>query len=230
MKVETGTILQSAATALQDECEPRRWPLPELLGYLNDGLREMVRIAPLAFLEYRVHELREGTQQYVPDCYQVLTVSTNVSGGSYDEAGEPDGPIQRGRALRQVNLDRLSAFDLYWHGKEEQAEAKEYLIPGSDRRMFWVFPPNDGTGKVELQLIAYPKTVDAPAEPDNIDSYTMAAGVESVYAPALDYYIQSRAWAKDADFAANHELATRYYELFKEVLQRENVLTGETLR
>lgn len=212
MTITASSLLEQAATQLQDD-DHVRWPLPELLVYLNAGLRETLWVQPVAFRQWRIIELDEGPRQVVDDAYQVLALTGNIASGDYDDG------ITRGKAVRQTSLERLNFYAPDWHSESAEASVREYMLDTVDRQSFWVYPPNDGSGKVEAKLIATPQTLDEPSDPDTLSSYdSLDIEMEGVYAPALVYYILSRAWAKDTDFAGNLELSTRYYNLFKSVL------------
>ena len=212
MSVSVSRLLTQTATQLQDQ-DHNRWPLPELLDYLNSGMREIIWIQPIAFRQWRILDLSEGPRQYFSDLYQILQITSNIISGDLQTG------VVRGRAPRQVLIGRLDLFTPGWMNSDLSSEVVEYALDSVDRQAFWVFPPNDGTGKVESKVIAKPEFLDTPATPDDLSSYTsMEANIESEFSPALVYYMLSRAWAKDSDFAGNMDISTRYYGLFKSVL------------
>ena len=59
-------------------------------------------------------------------------------------------------------------------------------------------------------------------DPEVLASYDIDLPVDAVYAPALTYYVLHRAWAKDADFAANQQNSNQYYDLFKQAVGAES--------
>lgn len=204
---KASAILLNAARALTDERDHRRWPLPELFAYLKDGLWELLEKRPDIFSESRSHNLQAGTRQSVPNVHAVLRVKMNV---------DRTNPTVRGRAIRQVTLAHLDNFDPYWHGNAAKSEVINYVLDGIDKAAFWVSPPNDGTGAVELDVALEPESMvlASGANPNALASYDVDIPIESQFAPALTYYVLHRAWAKDADYAANQQNSNRYYELF----------------
>ena len=221
MTVSVKHLLEQTATQLQDQ-NHERWPLSELLDYLNAGMREIIWLQPLAFRQWRILSLQQGPRQVFTDAFQILDLTGNIQSGDYNTG------VVRGRALRRVSLDRLDLFSPNWLDSQAAVQAKEYALDTVDRQSFWVFPPNDGTGMIEARIIAKPQFLDEPANPDDPASYdTMEANIEAEYAPALVYYMLSRAWAKDADFAGNMEISTRYYGLFKSMLASGSTAGGD---
>lgn len=203
---KVATVLLNAATHLQDENGHIRWPLAELMRYLNDGLLELLRLQPQGFAQTQLAQLAAGTRQSVQGVYAVLNVRFNVDPAT-------DAPR---RAVRQVSLKHLDNFNPEWHTDTATAEVNNYARDPYDLQRFWVHPPNDGTGKVEVEVAIAPETVKIADGADDtlLASYQIDLPVRDIFAPALTYYVLHRAWAKDADFASNQQNSNKYYELF----------------
>lgn len=214
MATKVSTILLNAATALTDERDHRRWPLPELMRYLSDGLLETLELRPQAFSESQTHNLTSGSRQAVEDVYSVLDVPMNV---------DPSDPTVPKRTVRRVTKAHLDSFDRDWHSATPATLVNNAVLDSYQKHRFWVHPPSDGTGAVEVEVAVAPETITIADgdDPDMLDSYDIELPIDAVYAPALTYYVLHRAWAKDADFAANQQNSNQYYELFKQAVGAE---------
>ena len=212
MTVSVSHLLEQSSTQLQDQ-DNQRWPLSELFGYMNAGVREIFWLQPIEFRQWRILSLQEGPRQVFSDVYRILDLTTNIKSGDYSTG------VVRGRSLRRVSLDRLDFFTPEWVASTVSTQVKEFALDTIDRQAFWVFPPNDGTGMIESMTIVKPVALVEPTNPEFLSSYDpLEIDIGSEFSPALVYYILSRAWAKDSDFAGNMEISTRYYGLFKSVL------------
>jgi hypothetical protein len=215
MATKVSTILLNAATALTDERNHRRWPLSELMRYLNDGLLELLEARPQAFSETRSHNLTAGSRQTVSGVYAVLDVPMNV---------DPLDTTVPKRTIRRVTKRHLDNFDRDWHSATPATLVNNVVLDEFQKHRFWVHPPSDGTGAVEIEVAVSPDTIAVASgdDPEVLASYDIDLPVDAVYAPALTYYVLHRAWAKDADFAANQQNSNQYYELFKQAVGAES--------
>lgn len=197
---KASTVLFNAARALTDERDHRRWPLAELLDYLNDGVLELLEKRPDAFAQTQTHACAVGTRQDMTGVHAILRVMRNTSGG----------------AVRAVSLAHLDNFNPDWHSDTATAVVKNYAVDGAIKSRFWVHPPNDGTGSLQVDVAVFPTAIAIAggADPLLLASYDVDIPTEGQFAPALTYYVLHRAWAKDADFAANQAMSNRYYDLF----------------
>ena len=76
------TIIDKAQTILQDTTGIR-WPDDELLGWLNDGQREIVIYKPNASVKNQSVALAAGTKQTIPaDGVQLIDIPLNKGNGS----------------------------------------------------------------------------------------------------------------------------------------------------
>jgi len=98
--VTAGTIISKAATQLID-ISGVRWTRAELLGWLNDGLRQIVVMQPNASATRSAVQLAAGTRQTLPSGgWMLLSVYRNMG-----TTGTTPG-----RAVR------ISSRELYGHG------------------------------------------------------------------------------------------------------------------
>lgn len=195
MPVAASTILARARALLADTGSPQRWTDAELLGYLSDAQRTVAATLPFAAPVVAVVELVAGTRQAVPSAAQkLITVYRNkaVSGA----AGPP---------VIEVSREHMDMLYASWHTATAAANATMYTYDEADPLAFYVYPPNNGSGAVELNYSVMP--ADLTATTDNLS-------VLPIFQPALLDYVMARAHMKDSDYAAGQSVASSYMSLF----------------
>jgi len=148
-------VMQRASILLQDTANTR-WPLIELVTWLNDGMREIVLQNPTALSESLVLPLVAGTYQTVPPAYaQVLRVVRNLKTNA-------DSPRIGGRVVRVIDRLTLDAVAPDWHDSNctpQTSIVANVIFDEDDPFAFYVYPGNDGTGIVEVIASAIPAEV-----------------------------------------------------------------------
>lgn len=198
--VTAATLIDSAATALQDASSVR-WPRAELLGYLNDGQRETVIKKPNAYVIHSQAPLIAGSRQRLPstdgavaiDPIQLLDVPRNSTG----------------RVVRLVERDMLDALNPDWHSLAQTLLVQHYCYAATDPKTFWVYPPNNGLGCVDVTCSAAPPAVATEGA---------LIALDDIYQGALLDYVIYRAWKKDAEYAADPARAAAHYASFAAAL------------
>lgn len=205
-------VMQSAATTLLD-LDFVRWPLAELLGYLNDGLREIVSIKPNANTKAVTLSLAAGTLQTLPPQYPILSrVTRNMITGHT----EPGGPVG-GVAIRPIK-DRaiLDALIPNWQADAAlfSATVKHVIYDLADPTIFYVAPGNTGAGKIEAIVGAYVDEIAIPADPSDLANFTATVGLPDAYRNPLVNWVCYRAFSKDGGLPASAERAAAHLNLF----------------
>ena len=205
MPVHVQTVLDRAAKSLSD-VDGIRWPAATKLDYFNDGLLEIAVQKPSAFSRTVELELVEGTLQAVPDEYSTLIrVVRNVD---------------TGRVVTPARRDVLNDQFLDWHSPEivpYSPIVQHVCADEFEPRRFYVFPGNDGTGKVEAILALIPEKIEA------VTSETEAE-LDRTYANALANYIAFRCYGEDMILNNAPPRAQAHYELFQAALGiRQNI-------
>ena len=194
----TTQITQRVSVLLQDVAHVR-WPIAEQLSYLTDGVRELCVLKPDACAKTATLSLVAGTRQTLPDDgVSLIDVIRNTVGDK--------------RAPRRAYRELLDAYDPLWHASTPAQVVQHYTFDAQNQRVLHVYPPNTGTGALEIVYAA------APAELAEGDSL----GVSDVWVPTLVNYVLYRCYSKDAEYAGNATLAAAYYTAFS------NQLAGKT--
>jgi len=202
-------IIAAAQTVLMD-AGAVRWTMPELLGWLNDGMTEIAMQKPSATAETATLALVEGTLQSIPDGYiQILRAVRNLSATSPSRVG--------GRIITTVAREMMDAFTPDWHDPSRHpyaVEATDLIYDPANPRAFYVYPPNTGTGIIEAVLSARPAIIDTPADPTLIASYAIDTGIDPMWRSALTDYVLARAMTKDAAIAGMAARAAGHLQMF----------------
>jgi hypothetical protein len=138
-------VIDRATYLLKDD-DNVRWERAEMLRYVNEAERAIVRLQPAANYVKAVVKLSEGTDQHIPeDGLSLLTVIRNVDDEGF--GGDP------------VRLATRSIFDsmMSWHSAKEKTVVENYIYDDRTSTEFFVYPPNDGYGAVELMYAKLPE-------------------------------------------------------------------------
>lgn len=203
-------ILNRASIILQD-AGAIRWPLPELLMWMNDGLREIAILKPSATATTMALDLVEGTRQTIPDSVQ--TIIEIIRNRADDGApGRVVTPIARATLDRQIPG---------WHAPATlpfSPLVRHYMIESGDLRCFYVVPGNDGTGQVDAVVSRMPAAIPVPSDPLDPEAYTSVVPIHDAYQNVLLDYVLYRAYSKDAQLAGAAQRAVAHYQQFTTVL------------
>lgn len=193
--ISVSSVLARCAVLLQDLANTR-WPQAELLDWLNDGQREIALYKPNAFVKNLSRPLVSGTKQSLPpDGVSLIDVPRNMGTNG----------TTPGAAIRATSRQSLDTNTPNWHAATPTAAIKHFVYSVLDPKNFYVYPPSDGTGQVEIVYAAVPPSV---ALGDTI-------AVDDIFVMALVNYILYRAYSKDAEFAPNVAAAQAYYQAFQ---------------
>jgi hypothetical protein len=217
MPFQARDVMLRAQHVLQDVGSVR-WTAPELLMWLNDGLREIALRKPNATAEAVELPLQKGTYQRLPEAYQsLLSINRNLGTLDASVAGRAGG-----RIVTQVQRDVMDAIQPGWQNPgvmPYSAQVVNYIKEISDPAGFYVVPGNDGNGIVEATVSRLPAEVPSPAEDvGNADAYTAVVDIRDIYRNALLDYMLYRAFSKDMNIVGGSQRAAMHYQQFAESL------------
>lgn len=199
MATTAQSIILRAQVALQDT-EGVRWGAPELVNYLNDGQREIVRLRPDQKAGTVTLALAAGYKQALGAAHMALIdIPSNATG--------------KHKRITKVDLVQLDAIDPVWRSKAPASEVAHFCHDLRDPRTFYVYPPAQSGLAVEAVVSVYPTDVAAP----NGATFASVSGdidLPDQWADALLNYVLFRAYSKDAEFGGNAQLAASYLGLF----------------
>jgi len=173
-----------------------RWTDEELLRWLSDGLRTVLSAKPSALSTIAVVSLVAGTRQQLPaDGYMLLGIVRNMGSNG----------ATPGRAVRVVSREALDAYKPDWHAATSAAVVQNFIFDPETFNSFYVYPPNDGTGKVEA---VYARSVT------ELVALTSTLPILDNYLTALTDYVLFRSHQKDGDYAGGQGVAQTYLNAF----------------
>jgi hypothetical protein len=193
MATTAASLIDKARELLQDT-NAQRWSDSELLGWLNDGQLEAVRLNP----EVSVHEEDIDSldgYRFTLDTLGLTKTPLRLIDITHNGANSPVSPI-----------DRREIDDVFpgWRTSTPGADVTHYTFDSRNPKAFYVFPP---AAAAQLHIVY-------SATPDTVASTVATINVDDIYGPLLINYICYRAILKDAEYADNAALAEKYYKLF----------------
>lgn len=203
MPIAAQSLIRRCVETLQDPTSVR-WPISELVRYLNDGQREVVLYRPDSMVTSAPRPLTVGTRQTLPNGSKLIEVVRNTGGTK--------------RAVRMVNREILDAQTPGWHNLTGSTDILHYMYDPRDPTVFYVYPPAATGASVEIVYAAYPGDIVEPADGA---LYTAVAGnisLPDIYGNVIQDYILYRAYSKDSEYAGNAQRAQAHYAAFANAL------------
>lgn len=203
MTITAQSIVRRVVETLQDNTSIR-WPINELVRYLNDGQREIVLYRPDSMVTNASVTMVTGSKQAIP-----------ATGSKLIEVIRNTGTK---RAMRITNREILDAQTPGWHNLTGVTELLHYMYDPRDPKVFYVYPPATTAASVDLVYSALPTDITEPA--DGV-LYTAVSGnisVPDIYGNTIQDYILYRAYSKDSEYAGNAARAQAHYGAFANAL------------
>jgi hypothetical protein len=187
------TVIEKAQIILQDTTG-LRWPSDtELLGWLNDGQREVMVFKPNVNVKNESVKLGAGTKQALPaDGVQLVDVVRNMGTNG----------TTPGRAIRIVMREILDSQNPDWHASTPSATTKHYTYSTLDPKTFYVYPPQPASNQGYAEIVY--GAVPANAVINGVIS------IDDIYQNVLIDYILYRAYSKDTEYAADETRASKH--------------------
>ena len=215
MALSAQSIIRRVVDTLQDTTSVR-WPVAELVRYLNDGQRETILYRPDASIKSAAKTCEAGAKQALPaDGAKLLDVIRNSAVGSNNSA------------IRLVPREVLDSQIPNWYNLAGSISAVHYTYDPRDPKVFYVYPPALDTTVLELSYSAYPVDLVEPADGADYGDVVGNIDLPDIYGNILMDYVLYRAYTKDSEYAGNAQRATAHYGAFGNALGVEiKGLTG----
>lgn len=207
MTISAQSIIRRCIDTLQDSTSIR-WPVAELVRYLNDGQREVILYRPDAMVTNAVVTCTAGSKQAIPaNGAKLIEVIRNSSGSR--------------RAVRMTNREILDAQSPGWHSVPGATELLHFMYDPRDPKVFYVYPPAAVGASLDIVYSAYPTDIVEPADGALYTAVTGNIGLPDIYGNVLQDYVLYRAYSKDSEYAGNAARAQAHYQLFASALGNE---------
>ena len=204
MPISAQSVIRRCVETLQDNTSIR-WPVAELVRYLNDGQREVALYRPDSMGTSTTVTCVTGTKQSLPANGAKLIEVVRNSGASK-------------KAVRLTNREILDAQLPGWHNVTPTSEVLHYMYDPRDPRVFYVYPPATASAQLDIVYSAYPLDITEPGDGSLHTAVTGNIGVPDIYTNALQDYILYRAYTKDSEYAGNTARAQAHYAAFANAL------------
>lgn len=209
-------IADKAWTVLQDTIGGTgvRWPAAEVLGWINDGQREVVMFHPQAYTKATKAALVSGTRQTLADMGLTdgLQIIKLVRNWSADQTTP-------GRAISRTLQAVLDQELPDWHSATGPAVI-HYVIDPAEPKACYVWPAVASGKRAEVVYSAVPPDIAAIGN---------ATSLDDIYANALLNYVLFRALSKrTAGAGTAKQEAGGYYNLFLQALGIKDRITFGT--
>jgi len=196
-----GAVLDTVEKKLQDESNVE-WSVSDLLNFYNLALREIVKLSPRAYSVFETFKMISGAKQQLPsDGLVFMDISANMG---------TDGSTP-GRSPRGTTMEVLAGYLPDWREETAVTEIKNFIPIQQTPNEFWVFPPSDGTGYIQVQFSKTPPTTTYDAN-DNYRAETIPISDE--YLDAILNGMLYMAYDDDTDIPGNTPRAAQYRARF----------------
>jgi hypothetical protein len=209
MALTAQSIIRRAVETLQDSTSIR-WPINELVRYLNDGQREVVLYRPDAMVTGATVTCIAGTRQSLP-----------TNGAKLIEVVRNAASTSAKKAIRMVNREILDAQTPNWHNLTGSVDILHFMYDVRDPRVFYVYPPATTAAQVDIVYSAYPTDITEPADGALYTAVSGNISLPDIYGNVVLDYVLYRAFTKDAEYAGNAARATAHYQAFSGALGME---------
>lgn len=198
MTITASSIVRRVVETLQDNTSIR-WPVNQLVRYLNDGQREIYKYRPDSMAANVSQTLVAGTKQTLPTGAQRLIDITRNTAGP---------------AVRICSREILDAQVPAWHQLTGVATIQHFMYDIRDPLKYYVYPPATTSASLELVVSSNPTDVTEPADGALYSDVAGNISVQDIYANDLQDYMLYRAYNKDAEYAGNAQRAAGHYAAF----------------
>lgn len=206
MTISAQSVIRRAVDTIQDTTNVR-WPVNELVRYLNDGQREVALYRPDSTVTNATVTCVAGTKQALPSGgAKLMDVVRNVASTSNK------------KSVRMVNREILDAQIPGWHGLTPSVNIVHFMYDARDPLNFYVYPPATTSAQVDIVYSAYPTDITEPADGASYDDVTGNLSVPDIYSNVVLDYILYRAYSKDSEYAGNVNRAQAHYAAFANAL------------
>jgi hypothetical protein len=208
MTIAAQSIIRRVVETMQDNTSVR-WPVAELVRYLNDGQREVVLYRPDSMVTNATITLASGAKQALPtNGSKLIDVIRNTAGTK--------------RSVRMTVRNILDTQSPNWYNLAGVTEILHYMYDPRDPKVFYVYPPAAASGaSVEVVYSAYPTDITEPADGALYSAVSGNISLPDIYGNVLADYILYRAYTKDSEYAGNAQRAQAHYAAFQAALTTE---------
>lgn len=206
MAIQAQSIIRRAVETLQDTTSVR-WPVNELVRYLNDGQREIVLYRPDSMVTNATVTCVAGTKQALP-----------TNGAKLIEVIRNAAATSAKKSVRMINREILDAQTPGWHNIAGSVDILHFMYDPRDPKTFYVYPPATTSAQLDIVYATYPTDIVEPADGALYTAVTGNISLPDIYGNALLEYVLARCFMKDSEYAGNAQRAQAHYAMFATAL------------
>lgn len=178
------------------------WTDESIAEYINSAQQMIVSIRPDAYSIVTTMQLAAGTKQSLPaGATRLLNVKRNMG---------TDG-LTPGRAVISSEMESLDLFNFNWHFATQESVIKNFSYNEKSPMTFYVDPPSDGLGWIELSVARVPVTITSPTALQNLS-------VEDIYYNHVIQWCMFRAYSIEIDSVSSQQRAGYHYQNFMDMM------------
>ena len=218
MTISAASLIHRATDLLQDQTSVR-WPANELVRWLNDAQRAIVKVRPDAMNTTATMTLVAGSRQdldnasLTPPPAKLIEITRNMAATSTKGA------------VRLVPRQILDAQTPGWHNLSGSVNILHYMFDPRDPKTFYVYPPATTSAQLEVMYSAYPTDIVEPADGALHTAVVGNISLPDIYADDVLNYVMARSYLKDSEYAGNSERAAEYLAMITASLGAEIAAT-----
>lgn len=218
MTISAQSIVRRATDLLQDQTSVR-WPVPELVRWLNDAQRAIVKVRPDSMNTTTTMTLAAGSRQdldtaaLTPLPAKLIEITRNMAASSTKGA------------VRLVPRQILDAQTPGWHNLAGSVNILHYMFDARDPKTFYVYPPATVLAQLEVMYAAYPTDIVEPADGSLYTAVTGNLSLPDIYGDDVLNLVMYRCYSKDSEFAGNADRAMAYLNMVTSSLGAEIAAT-----
>lgn len=218
----TAASVAQRIVGLTQDTSSIRWPANELVRFINDGQREIIKARPDALNITATGTLAAGTRQDLDAIFTVAPLPLKLI-----EITRNMAATSTKRAVRQCQRNILDAQIPGWHNLTQSVNVVHFTHDIRDPKTFYVYPPSTALAQLEIMYAAYPTDVTEPADGATYADIAGNISVADIYAADLVDYVLYRCYEKDASYAGNAARSAKHYAAFAQSLGVELNATAQ---
>lgn len=184
MALQARAVLLRAQRILNDQTGVL-WGFDELIGWLNEGQRQVVMLRPDASSDVKDVTLVAGARQTMPEgSIRLLDIPNNLNG----------------RACTYVSKSTLDSYNPSWRQDTASSIVKHWLYDDKVPTRFEVYPPQPTSGFGTIQMVRSVLPTDCTLQDVAGESVDSTIGLPDQYDAALTDYVVYRGYSKDAAY------------------------------
>lgn len=211
MTILASDIVDEVSKQLND-IDHVTWTEESLFEYITSAQEMIVSIRPDSYSIVTTMQMAAGSKQALPaTALRLLDIKRNMGSNG----------TTPGRAVLPVEENALDLFAFNWNAASQAAEVKNYSYDEKTPRTFYVDPPSDGTGWLEISVSRVPPVIDSGNDP---------LVLQDIYRNHVIQFVMFRAYSIEVDSLSSQRRAAEHKKTFFEMMegkfQRDILFTG----